>query len=691
MTESTPSEIVLVNIESSTQSQAGAEEELSSLAPFESSKKTCYDAFISYRHCKPDEQVARLLQDRLETYRVPAQLSLPVLRRRLRVFRDSSDLSASGNLPLNLREALSLSEFLVVICSSRGTQSDWVRREIEYFMMIRGADRILPLLIEGEPAAAFPPPLDPQFALAADVRAPDQRTRKKRLFEESLRIIAPILGVEFDKLRQRDNERAIRRLRLIVVGILALMIVVGTLGGIAFWQRRVAERRLLEAHNVARVVLNDILLGKESAGMPAGERAKLVARVDKLIYFLDSEKKADPDLARLKGSSLISESDGYFTSGKYADARIAALETIKIDMKLWAEYPGDQGVALQLSSAYMQLSRTEGMLNHRSDAERAADRAMEVLRKLALDTGDPAIQWQIATGLANQGSLRAGWGDFAGAEAAFRDRLKLLERLRGHHPDPIVVEMQLAFTHGQLGTARRFQSDIPIAITENEQALAIMRTVLRDNPAQTSLLNPSIASCIAEIGHLETDRRAWAAARRRFDEALKMYRNPQSISANEPTVNTYYLLALMGLAESSNGLGDYDVGLTAADEVVREVGGVTDPRWGQRLLAAGLQIRAVALAGQGKRDLSVVTINEALSLRRKVLAASSHVVNEQAEAAVTYLEAARIHWRFGERAAGNELARQGLDLAKQGALNESGWLRARQVANDLRTELTANR
>jgi hypothetical protein len=66
-------------------------------------------------------------------------------------------------------------------------------------------------------------------------------------------------------------------------------------------------------------------------------------------------------------------------------------------------------------------------------------------------------------------------------------------------------------------------------------------------------------------------------------------------------------------------------------------------------------------------------------------------VNEQAEAVVTYLEAARIHWRFGERTAGNELARQGLDLAKQGALNESGWLRARQVANDLRTELTANR
>ena len=80
-----------------------------------------YWAFISYSHA--DTRWADWLQRSIERYRLPARMVLqssetvPEVRRLFPVFRDRSDLPAAADLDSRLKEALSQSRNLVVICS----------------------------------------------------------------------------------------------------------------------------------------------------------------------------------------------------------------------------------------------------------------------------------------------------------------------------------------------------------------------------------------------------------------------------------------------------------------------------------------------------------------------------------------------------------------------------------------------
>lgn len=189
-----------------------------------------YDAFISYRHGGLDQAAAELLHKRLETFKVPKAIIRKGSQKKVgRVFRDRDELPTSSNLADNIYHALEHSEHLIVICSPRTPQSQWVTKEIEAFAALHGHDRILALLIEGEPNDSFPEPL--RFVrqelpaedgttqvrtvevepLAADIRAGSLKEMKKKLRTEILRLLAPILNCRFDDLKQRHRERAVRR------------------------------------------------------------------------------------------------------------------------------------------------------------------------------------------------------------------------------------------------------------------------------------------------------------------------------------------------------------------------------------------------------------------------------------------------------------------------------------------------
>ena len=63
-----------------------------------------YDAFISYRHRPADQQVAIALQNRLEQLKGADG-------KRLRIFRDKTDLPISSDLSDGIKEALESSGF----------------------------------------------------------------------------------------------------------------------------------------------------------------------------------------------------------------------------------------------------------------------------------------------------------------------------------------------------------------------------------------------------------------------------------------------------------------------------------------------------------------------------------------------------------------------------------------------------
>ncbi|HEV7514468.1 MAG TPA: toll/interleukin-1 receptor domain-containing protein [Candidatus Acidoferrum sp.] len=122
-----------------------------------------YSTFVSYRradNADEGQRWAEWVMVTLESYNVPKALigkdntqggNIPATL--YPVFRDEAELAADANLPDRIREALTRSDSMIVICSPGARQSRFVAEEIRYFKQLGRAHRIFPLIIDGEPNA----------------------------------------------------------------------------------------------------------------------------------------------------------------------------------------------------------------------------------------------------------------------------------------------------------------------------------------------------------------------------------------------------------------------------------------------------------------------------------------------------------------------------------------------------------
>jgi hypothetical protein len=198
-----------------------------------------YWAFISYS--QRDVKWATWLHRKLEAYRVPRSLrkdsAAPLPNRLFPIFRDNDELPGAPDLGEAIQTALDASRHLVVVCSPRAAASPWVNKEILSFQALGRSNRILCFVIDGEPNAkadsatleCFPPALrsgngstrsPANFEpLAADARKGRDSARKALA-----RLVAGLLGVDFDTLWRRERRR---RLRRILRGTTAAMAIAG--------------------------------------------------------------------------------------------------------------------------------------------------------------------------------------------------------------------------------------------------------------------------------------------------------------------------------------------------------------------------------------------------------------------------------------------------------------------------------
>ncbi len=192
-----------------------------------------FDAFISYRHTPLDMFVAKTLQKKLEEFKLPKNIERKQAewekKKIERVFRDQDELPLTSDLSDQIYQALTMSDYLIVICSPRIVESLWCQQEIQTFIEMKGFDHVLAVLIEGEPEESFPPemvfrqeyrtdeygnevlctvPIEP---LAADVRGKSKKEIKKKIDEAVVRIAAAIFDVNYDDLKRRHRERMIKK------------------------------------------------------------------------------------------------------------------------------------------------------------------------------------------------------------------------------------------------------------------------------------------------------------------------------------------------------------------------------------------------------------------------------------------------------------------------------------------------
>lgn len=208
------------------------------------SKEYLYDAFISYRHLPIDAWAAEKVHKTLETYRLPKKVARKFKKTEpVRIFRDKEELVSSGDLAAELRSALECSRYLILICSSKTIESEWVMKEVQTFKELGRQSQILILLVEGKPDIALPQMLrthekrvilpdggeivttEEVEPLAADIRGKTKRERERKFKSEILRIIAPVMGCSYDDLKQRQKERSQKKIAIgsliVALGIVA--------------------------------------------------------------------------------------------------------------------------------------------------------------------------------------------------------------------------------------------------------------------------------------------------------------------------------------------------------------------------------------------------------------------------------------------------------------------------------------
>jgi tetratricopeptide (TPR) repeat protein len=451
-------------------------------------------AFISYSH--RDARVAIALQRALETYRLPRQLvgarnavgTVPAWLRP--VFLDRGDLPAGTDLKTIVREALTHSRFLIVLCSPDAARSAWVNQEIVEFKKMHGESRVLAVIAAGEPFASrmpgreaeecFPEAL--RTALTPDGRpgggelepiAADLRPHGDGQRRAMLKLAAGMVGVGADELIRRDAQRRVRRLALVAAASVAGMAIMAVLTVTAVRSRNEAQVQRAEAEDLLEFMLGDLRRKLEPVGRldvldGVGEKA--------LSYYARQEAdRLDPNALGRRSRALHLIGEMREQRGQLEAALRAFTRAAETTAQLLQRAPHDpQRIFDHAQSAYWV-----GFLAYRRGQVAVAERAfrdyIELAQRLVLlDGRNPDWQAETAYASENIGILYLHTGRAAEALAAFIKTRQTWERIVGLRP---AHAFELAGTLGWIAKAHEALGAFGEAIETQKLKIRVLHTI----------------------------------------------------------------------------------------------------------------------------------------------------------------------------------------------------------------------
>jgi tetratricopeptide (TPR) repeat protein len=541
-----------------------------------------YIAYISYYH--GDRRVARWLHRAVESYRIPrkmlAKLGLDKPARLKPVFLDREELSSSSNLAESLRNALDESGFLIVVCSPAAAASRWVNEEIKVFQELGRADKILCLIVAGEPLAAqrglapelecfphalFGAPLEGRIGveltsepLAADLRAGGDSRHSARL-----KIIAALLGVSFDELRHRDHARQRRRLALVgLAATLGCVIFAGL--AVAAWiareeairLRQIAVQKSLTAQRTADflVSLFQVSNPSESRGNSVTARSILDRGAQQIEESLRDEPAVRAELSATLGE--VYTGLGLYKpalhlletahSTQVQDAATLARETISL--AYLEQLRGDSGRADALYAQAQQLVdsleppdralQTRILMGRGEIAgyqEKSANASDYFNRAWALQKDQPPNELQVRV-LEQLATADLNANDLAASERIYEQALQARIKLSGE-THPMVSE-----TLNNLGAVAYLRGESPRAESFYQRALKIDQRVLGKE-------HPDVAVDMNNLALLYVERRDFTRAIPMLEEAVRI----QLTQQDETQRDLIFAFLNLGLARMGSG------------------------------------------------------------------------------------------------------------------------------------------
>ncbi|MGH8213622.1 MAG: TIR domain-containing protein [Rhodanobacteraceae bacterium] len=452
-----------------------------------------YRAFISYSH--RDKTWADWLHKALETYRVPSRLvgretAHGTIPRRLHpVFRDREELASATDLGRKVNEALAQSENLVVICSPASATSRWVNEEVLAYKRGGRAERVFCLIVDGEPNASDMPgreseecfcpalrfQLDANGALTNERTEPiaaDARAGKDGKANAKLKLIAGMLNVGFDALKQRELQRRNRRMVAITALALVVMAMTTVLAIAALFARhdaqvaqQAAERRQKQAEDLVGFMLGDL-----NDKLQEVQRSDIMQAVDdKAMAYFESLPTTDVTEEALEQRAKALEKIGSVRMGlgQLAPAVESFSASMRISGPLAAAEPAD--VARQIAYAqtlgYIGLTQwTQGALDR---ALRSFESAQEVLQRVEPHAGNnPDLIAQLVNVDNNIGHVLEARGQLDRATVQYKRVLELSQKLVAGKPDRTEWEAGLGDAHNNLGKVALMGGDLATAIAQ---------------------------------------------------------------------------------------------------------------------------------------------------------------------------------------------------------------------------------
>jgi tetratricopeptide (TPR) repeat protein len=461
-----------------------------------------YWAFISYSH--KDASWGRWLHKALETYRVPRRLvGMPIAAgtvpaRLTPIFRDRDELPTASDLGAAVEQALSESWCLIVICSPESARSRWVNEEVLAFQRLGRGDRIHCLVVDGGPDPAaplcFPPALEQAQAKHGNGKsepvAADARSFGDGRSHALLKLVSGILGIGYDSLVQRDQQRRNRNMFWVTCASLALVVVLAVSTLIALTSRREALDQRSHAEGLVEFMIGDLRKKLE----PDGKLATLDAVGKEALAYYAAQKSEDLDaegLAR-RARALHMIGEVYDLRGELDEALKVFEQAADSTAELVAREP-DNG---QRIFDHAQSVFWVGFIAYQRGNITVAEPAFQEYKRLAerLVEIDPGNEdWQAEVGFANSnlGILLFHQWRLGEARAVFEQELRSASQVGPQDDKNVERQMRTAQAHAWLADVASRQGDLAGGLAHRKDEIDIYHDVLsadaKNNSAQGSL------------------------------------------------------------------------------------------------------------------------------------------------------------------------------------------------------------
>ena len=481
-----------------------------------------YWAFISYSH--HDAAVAARLQRDIEGYPVPRRLvgretAVGALPARLKpVYRDRDELRAGVDLAEPIRQALSQSRWLIVVCSPDSARSAWVQQEIVQFKRLHGAQgerRVLALIVAGEPGASALPgreseecfPLPLRFALDAlgqpvgtplEPIAADLREQGDGRRRATLKLLAGMMDLALDDLVRRDLRRRLRWVSALALGSLAGMAVLGALAYSATQARNEARVQRAQAEDLIEFMLGDLRKKLE----PVGRLDVLDAVGAKALAHYDGQPTQVLDAASLGRRSRAQHLIGEMRekSGQFAEAQLAFGSAAATTAALLAREPHDPQRIFDHSQSVFWVGYAAWLRGVVPDAEESFQDYRRLAQQLvAIDPKRADWQVELAYAAVNLGVVLGETGRAEPALKEFGVARAIFETLLPTQPE---LRYDLAQAYGWMAKAfdQRGEYASAAEIQRTKKAMfEAMPDAQRNSQARHGILVAEIQLAVLEL------------------------------------------------------------------------------------------------------------------------------------------------------------------------------------------------